>query len=106
MLIAKIIDTAMITYNLKPNPYLKDMLPKKTTALPRARDGTLSGAGKEKIAVLLLGAKSNHPLGFFALDFSKVGDYLKKMSDLLENDTTQESGCQYSVQYPNQIDKS
>lgn len=53
------------------------------------------GAGKQKIAVLILGAKSNHPLGFFAPDFSKVGDYLKKMSDFLEDDKTQESGCEF-----------
>ncbi|CZR61639.1 uncharacterized protein PAC_11536 [Phialocephala subalpina] len=92
MLTAKIIDTALVTFNYKANPYLKNMMPKKTTAQPLDRNGDFSGAGKQKIAVLILGVKSNHPLGFFAPDFDKVGGYLKKMSDLLENDQTQESG--------------
>jgi hypothetical protein len=99
MLLAKIVDTAMITYNLKANPYLKNMLPKKTTAQPLDLNGNFAGAGKQKIAVLLLGAKSNHPLGFFAPDFDKVGGYLKKMSDLLEDDQTQESGCMSDSNY-------
>lgn len=99
MLLAKIADTALITYNFKANPYLKNMLPKKTTAQPLDSNGKFAGAGKNKIAVLLLGAKSNHPLGFFAPDFDKVGGYLKKMSDLLEDDQTQESGCMFESRF-------
>ncbi|TAQ85125.1 hypothetical protein B7494_g6542 [Chlorociboria aeruginascens] len=92
LLIARTLDTALITYGFKPNPYLKNMLPKKTTAQVMSKDGTYAGPGKEKIAVLLLGAKSNHPLGVFAPDYNIVGDYLQKMTDELESDPTQDTG--------------
>ena len=92
----RIIDTLLITYNLKPNPYLKDVILKKSSAQVLDRNGNFPGVGKEKIAVLLLCAKSNHPLGVFAPDFSIMGGYLSKMSDELEGSTNQDSGCKCS----------
>jgi heme-degrading monooxygenase HmoA len=90
----------LITYNIIPNPYLKGRIPKKSTAQVMDRNGNFAGPGKEKVAILLLGAKSNHPLGIFAPDFSYMGGLLRKMTKELENDPTQDSGFlgQTSVQ--------
>jgi hypothetical protein len=83
----------LITYGVIPNPYLAKAIPKKSTAQVMDRNGNFPGPGKEKIAVLLLGAKSNHPLGVFAPDFGTVGNFLQKMTKELENDPTQKTGC-------------
>jgi heme-degrading monooxygenase HmoA len=82
----------LITYNIIPNPYLKNMIPKKSTAQVMDRNGNYAGPGKEKIAILLLGAKSNHPLGIFAPDFPHVGKLLERMTAELENDPKQDTG--------------
>ncbi|KAK0118686.1 hypothetical protein ONS95_007569 [Cadophora gregata] len=92
LLLFRIIDTTLITYNLIPNPYLKDAIHKKVTAQPHDREGNFSGPGKEKIAVMLLGAKSNHPLGMFEPRFGKVGSFLRRMTEELNGDPTQDSG--------------
>lgn len=60
------------------------MLPKKSTAQIMDRNGDFAGPGQEKVAVLLLGAKSNHPLGIFAPDFSLVNKYIEGMTHELE----------------------
>jgi hypothetical protein len=95
VLALRLVDTLLITYNLKPNPYLKDVLPTKSSAQVMDLDGNYPGPGKEKIAILLLGSKCNHPLGIFAPDFSTMGDYLTKMSDELEGAENQDSGCKF-----------
>lgn len=92
LLLFRIIDTTLITYNLIPNPYLKDAIHKKVTAQPHDREGNFAGPGKEKIAILLLGAKSNHPLGIFEPQFGKVGKFLRRMTEELNGDPTQDSG--------------
>jgi hypothetical protein len=86
----------LITYGVIPNPYLAGAIPKKSTAQVMDRDGNFSGPGKEKIAVLMLGAKSNHPLGVFAPDFGYVGKLLQKMTAELENDSNQDTGCEHN----------
>lgn len=45
---------------------------------------------------MLLGAKSNHPLGIFERDFAKVGGFLRDMTRELNGDETQDSGCMSS----------
>ncbi|KAL2064730.1 hypothetical protein VTL71DRAFT_3868 [Oculimacula yallundae] len=92
LLLFRIIETTLITYKLIPNPYLKDAIMKKTTAQPHDREGNFTSPGKEKIAIMLLGAKSNHPLGVFEPDFGRVGGFLRKMTEELNGDPTQDSG--------------
>jgi heme-degrading monooxygenase HmoA len=92
LLVLRLTHTMLITYNIIPNPYLKNAVPKKSTAQVMDRSGNFAGPGKEKVAVLLLGAKSNHPLGIFAPDFSYVGSLLQKMTAELENDPNQDTG--------------
>ncbi|CZT47455.1 uncharacterized protein RSE6_08017 [Rhynchosporium secalis] len=92
LLLFRIIETTLITYNLIPNPYLEDAILRKTAAQPHDSEGKFSGPGKEKIAILLLGAKSNHPLGIFEPQFGKVGNFLRIMTEELNGDPTQDSG--------------
>jgi hypothetical protein len=66
---------------------------KKTTVQLPNLAGEFGAPGSEKITILLLGAKSNHPMGTFAPDFPKVLGYLQKMSTELETDSKQDSGC-------------
>lgn len=103
LLALRAIDTALVTTGLKQNPYLRGVLPRKTTAQVPDRNGDIHSAGQEKIAVLLLGAKSNHPLGIFASDFKTTGDYLSEMTNELESGVDQaSSGCEspYAVKGP------
>lgn len=64
---------------------------KATVQLPDL-NGHFGPAGNEKITILLLGAKSNHPLGTFAPDFPKTLKYVDIMTNELESDPKQESG--------------
>lgn len=100
LLALRVVDTMLITYGYKPNPYLRDVLPKKSTAQVMGKDGNFSGPGKEKIAILLLGAKSNHPLGIFAPDFNTMGDFNKKMNEHLESADNQDTGCKPPLFHP------
>jgi hypothetical protein len=96
LLAIHLIDAILVTKGLKRNPFLSRMIKGKTTAQVRSTDGTFAGPGQEKVAVLLLGAKSNHPLGFFAPDFATVGGYLDGMTKELEDPSTAEdTGCKY-----------
>ncbi|KAL2060897.1 hypothetical protein VTL71DRAFT_8949 [Oculimacula yallundae] len=88
----RLFNNLLITFGLKTNPYLEGSFPMKITAMPMDRDGKFAGPGKEKIAVLLLGAKSNHPMGIFAPHYKTLGKHLSGMTSELENDMTQESG--------------
>jgi len=92
LLVLRLTHTLLITYSIIPNPYLVNAIPKKSAAQVPDRNGNFSGPGKEKIAVLHLGAKSNHPLGVFAPDFGIVAKYMAKMTRQLEGEPTQDSG--------------
>ena len=93
LLLIHIIDVFLVTKGLKPNPYLKNAVFKKSTPQVLDQDGDYRGPGQEKIAILLLGAKSNHPLGVFAPDFVKVDDFNTRMYAQLEDPLTQDAGC-------------
>ena len=97
ILVIRTIDTLLITNGLKPNPYLHNVFPKRTTAQVLDKNGNFSGAGQEKIAVLLLGAKTNHPMGAFAPDFPKLGGYIQSMVNELQDPNSQDNGCMFSL---------
>ena len=66
---------------------------KKTSAQIPNQEGDFVDAGQQKVAIFLVGAKSNHPLGIFAPDFSTVNDYIEKMSIELEA-AAEHNGCE------------
>lgn len=82
LLTARILNALLIHCSILPNPYLKDVLPGKTTALLPSPQGDLSLAAsrQQKIAVCLLGAKSNHPFGVLAPEFLKTFSWLARMN--------------------------
>ena len=66
--------------NILPNPYMQGVIPGRTTALLLNEDGELDEKSGKKVAVLHLGAKSNHPFGLFAPQFGEVGKWLGMMN--------------------------
>ena len=85
ILFLRSIDTFLITFKFKSNPYVKDVIKGRVTALVPNEDGQITGASAQKVAVLLLGAKSNHPLGFFAPEFGEVGVHLNRMNKYFDS---------------------
>ena len=85
---------SLIAFGVLRNPVMDDVILKKTTARLPDKDGNLSadGGGGEKIAVLLLGFKSNHPFGIFAPGFKEIGDYFVRMSNEL-SEGAEDNGC-------------
>jgi heme-degrading monooxygenase HmoA len=80
----RVTDAILIHYNLRPNPYLEDVLPGRVTAIVPAEDGEIKSQ-RETVTILLLGAKSNHPFGVFAPKFLELGGWLDKMTDQFDS---------------------
>jgi heme-degrading monooxygenase HmoA len=81
VLLLRSADTLLITFKFKPNPYLADVQRGRVTAIVPDEAGEIQGPSAEKVAILLLGAKSNHPMGLFAPEFLEVGKRLFGMND-------------------------
>lgn len=93
LLLAKAIDTLMITFNLKPNSYIAKVLDTKFSALIPNSDGTFGKKeGQEsadKVTILLLGFRINHPLGPLAPGARDIANYFQNMTkDLGEHRAT------------------
>jgi heme-degrading monooxygenase HmoA len=78
LLLIRLIDNCLMAFNLKKNIYMTGVIKNKVAGVSIDSNGQPT-AKPDKIAVLLLGAKSNHPFGVFAPGFDKLGDYLAKM---------------------------
>ncbi|KAH8807791.1 hypothetical protein F5884DRAFT_752369 [Xylogone sp. PMI_703] len=87
----RLIDTLLVNFGVKPNPYLKNASKKVAAMLPD-RDGELNGPGKEKVAVLLLGSKINHPMGVFAPRVLEFNKFVMAMYSDLESADHQDNG--------------
>lgn len=95
LLLIHILNVVLITKGFKANPYLKNAIFKKSTPQVLDSSGEFRGAGTEKVAILLLGAKSNHPLGIFGPDYKTVDTFITRMSEQLEDPMSQDSGCKF-----------
>lgn len=90
LLLARLADTLAITYKFKPNHYLQDSIYQKHTVIIPDSEGNMSSEpADEKIAILLLCAKANHPLGFFAPNMKEVGFYGSSMFTELDEQALQ-----------------
>jgi hypothetical protein len=96
MLGLRFLNKSLIALGVLHNPAMDGVILKKTTAQVRDKDGNYSanGASGEKIVVLLLGFKSNHPFGVFAPGFKEMGDYFNRMSVELSEGAA-DNGCTY-----------
>lgn len=83
-------------YNIIPNRYMEDVLPGRYTAIVPNELGVIDEKKREKVTILLLGAKSNHPMGLLAPEFVKMGVWIKKMGDQFESQDESPKGCKFS----------
>ncbi|OJJ56089.1 hypothetical protein ASPSYDRAFT_207819 [Aspergillus sydowii CBS 593.65] len=81
------LDVLLMTYGLKSNPAMDGIIPQKFSAqIPDQYGDFGDRPSRDGVVVLLLGAKSNHPLGILSPGFQKVGDYFTSMvKDLEQN---------------------
>ena len=93
LLSTRFISKCLAALGLLHNLAMAEVIPKKTTAQLRDRDGKPA----EKVAVLLLGFKSNHPFGIFAPGFKEIGDYFYHMSVELSEGAA-DNGCKSFLQ--------
>ena len=85
ILLGRIAYTALVTFHLLPNPYLKDSILSRSSAQVPDVDGNFSDQGaSEKVVCFHLGSKSNHPMGFFAPNVKKLADYFEVMNKELD----------------------
>ena len=95
-----------MTFGLRKNRYMKDVIPGRSTAQVRNEDGDFpEGAAEETVAVLHLGAKSNHAMGLLAPEFVKMAMHLAKIADNLE-EGKREKGCELSPPLGLLLDRS
>ena len=81
LLVMRIANATLIHFGIKPNPFLeKAFLKKRVTAVIPDGEGNLIAPGSERIAIILLGAKSNHPFGVLSPDFLATFKLLAEMN--------------------------
>ncbi|KAL4944123.1 hypothetical protein BDV06DRAFT_233856 [Aspergillus oleicola] len=79
------IDVVLQIYGFKANPAMDGVITKKISAqLPDGNGGFGDKPSRDSVVVLLLGAKSNHPLGILYPAFGKMAEYLNAMVRELE----------------------
>jgi hypothetical protein len=93
LLLIRAADGILVTLNIKSNKYyMKDVFLGRRTAMVADPKGVIRGPSAEKIAVFLLGAKSNHPMGFFAPEFLNTFSWLSKINAEFDG-MTAPNGC-------------
>ncbi|KAL2826723.1 hypothetical protein BJY01DRAFT_145128 [Aspergillus pseudoustus] len=81
----RVIDVFLIMYGIKPNPYMDGVINHKFSAQLPFEDGSFGERpSRDKMVVLILGSKSNHPLGIFSPAYQKVGQLFADMVEDLE----------------------
>ena len=71
--------TLLMARDLIRSPYMDGVIDGRTAILFPDDSGSYEKAGDRQLCTIVLGARSNHPLGMFAPGFKEVGDYLKSM---------------------------
>lgn len=94
------IDALLIHFRVKKNPFLENaILKKRFSAVVPDENGKFRGAGQEKVVILLLGAKSNHPFGFLAPEFLKTFKWMAEMNAEFDKQDGP-NGCKSFLQSP------
>src|SRR3954467_3182611 len=76
----RISDTMLITWGWKRNPYMDGAIMQKVSAQVVNKDGKIpEEAAGEKVAIMFLGSRSNHPLGLFAPGYKDLGKHFTKI---------------------------
>ena len=86
---------------LVKNPYLKEAFIGRRTALVPDENGSINKRDRPKVAILLLGSKSNHPRGFLYPRFLILSKYLMRMVKQFDSTSEMPQGCMLLLfQYP------
>jgi len=86
LLLYRTIDVFAMSVGFKRNVYMDGVIMKKFSAqFPDANGKYGNKPADSDIVVLLLGTRSNHPLGAFAPGFKDLGDHFFKMAKDLED---------------------
>lgn len=97
LLLFRTVDATLINFGLKPNPFLETSFPRKRiTAVVPNEAGELIAPGSEKVAVILLGAKSNSPFGALAPEFLKTFKFLAEMNASFDR-ADGPGGCKFAL---------
>ena len=75
----RLINSILIAYNIKQNPYMEGVFPGRASTIMPDEEGTIDSDKRQKVAILLLGAKTNHPFGIFGSQFTELFNWFKKM---------------------------
>lgn len=83
----RVLDAFLQAQGLKHNPYMDGVILNKFSAQMPSEDGAYGNKpANGEVNVLLLGFKTNHPMGALAPGFKEMGDYfLAMMKDLEEH---------------------
>jgi len=88
----RIILTFLQSYNYIENPYAAGIIPGHTSVIfPSSSDTTPTALhpGATKICIVILGARSYHPLGALAPTFQKVGQHFQTLATYLETNAAE-----------------
>ncbi|BCS17511.1 monooxygenase fmaE [Aspergillus puulaauensis] len=93
------VNVLLMTYGLKANPAMDGVITQKFSAqIPDENGDFGERPSRDSVVVLLLGAKSNHPLGILTPGFQKTGQYFDSMGRDLEKNR-EEYGYLTSTSY-------
>ncbi|KAJ5892006.1 uncharacterized protein N7473_008234 [Penicillium subrubescens] len=90
MLLFLFVKTSLMTLGFIENPQMAGVIAGKFTALLPDRSGVFSGqAADQNVTLIILAARSNHPMGIFGPGFQVLGDYMNRMQAQLANNALQ-----------------
>ncbi|KAL2217069.1 hypothetical protein M432DRAFT_470453 [Thermoascus aurantiacus ATCC 26904] len=79
------LDVLLIAYGLRPNRYMADIVPGRLSAqAPDERGEFGTRPARETVVLLLLGMRTNHPLGVLSPGFQKMKDLFVDMTRDME----------------------
>lgn len=81
--------TTLQCFGVLKNPLMDGVIPGRTAIVyPNERNGQHDQAGNKKICAIILGIRSNHPLGMLAKGYYEAGQYFDEMLAELDKDAT------------------
>lgn len=84
---ARCLESVLQAAGVLKNPYMEGVIPGRTTCHFPDKNGSYKGSpSNQSLAVLLISARSNHPLGMFGPGFRETGEFFGRCIEWLEED--------------------
>lgn len=80
--------TLLMIFGLIPNTYMDGVIPGRTAIVMPGEKGTQDTEADTSVCAIVLGVRSNSPLGMFAPGYKVLGDYFKAMITQLDETAT------------------